>query len=87
MRVAAIVLFSVIVLPAFAEPVMSPRITTDHPLVQRFLNVQSYDCSRKTCSQIRSCDEACHKLMVCGHRRRDGDGDGIPCENLCSRRC
>ena len=51
-------------------------------------DVQSrFTCSRKTCGQMRSCAEACHALTVCGDRRRDGDGDGIPCENLCSRRC
>jgi hypothetical protein len=25
--------------------------------------------------------------VQCGQGRRDGDNDGIPCENLCSRRC
>ena len=57
--------------PFFAEPVQA----------------QAFDCSRATCTQIRSCEEACYKLRVCGHSRRDGDNDGIPCENLCSRRC
>ncbi len=40
------------------------------------------DCS-KTCSQISSCEEAYYQLNVCGCTRRDGDGDGVPCENLC----
>ncbi|PID35677.1 MAG: hypothetical protein CR993_08790 [Rhodobacterales bacterium] len=48
---------------------------------------QSYNCAKATCKQIRSCDEACYKLTVCGHRQRDRDRDGIPCENLCSRPC
>ena len=48
---------------------------------------QAYDCSNKTCKQISSCEEACYKLMVCGHRKRDADDDGIPCENLCARPC
>ncbi|MBI1492202.1 excalibur calcium-binding domain-containing protein [Halocynthiibacter styelae] len=55
--------------------------------LSEFLVAQNWDCSRKTCSQISSCAEACYKLTVCGHRRRDGDGDGIPCESLCSSRC
>ena len=62
-------------------------ITLDHPLLAPLRRVQSFDCARTTCTQIRSCEEACHKLLVCGHTQRDGDGDGIPCEELCSRRC
>lgn len=48
---------------------------------------QAFDCRRKTCPQMVSCAEACYKLTVCGDRRRDGDNDGIPCENICSRPC
>jgi len=40
------------------------------------------DCS-KTCSQISSCGEAYYQLNKCGCSVRDGDRDGIPCENLC----
>jgi len=40
------------------------------------------DCS-KTCTQITTCAEAYYQLNVCGCSVRDGDGDGIPCENLC----
>ncbi|WP_145996734.1 excalibur calcium-binding domain-containing protein [Monaibacterium marinum] len=48
---------------------------------------QTYSCSpRKTCGQMRSCDEACFHLTVCGDRARDGDSDGIPCESICGRR-
>ncbi|WP_425342884.1 excalibur calcium-binding domain-containing protein [Sagittula salina] len=25
--------------------------------------------------------------MQCGQSKRDGDHDGIPCENLCRSRC
>jgi hypothetical protein len=49
--------------------------------------VTGYDCSHATCKQIGSCEEACYKLLVCGHHKRDADNDGIPCENLCSKRC
>ena len=54
---------------------------------QASLLSQSFSCSGKTCTQMSSCAEACFNLHQCGARRRDGDGDGIPCENLCSRRC
>lgn len=44
---------------------------------------RAFDCADTKCNQIRSCDEAHHKLTVCGHVERDGDSDGIPCEMLC----
>lgn len=42
-----------------------------------------YDCSRKTCGSMNSCQEAMHKLNSCGQRSLDRDGDGVPCESLC----
>ncbi len=30
-----------------------------------------------------SCEEAYYYLKECGHKKRDGDGDGVPCENIC----
>ncbi len=44
---------------------------------------RAFDCADTKCNQIRSCEEAHHKLTVCGHGERDGDNDGIPCEILC----
>lgn len=38
---------------------------------------------RKRCSEIESCEEARFRLEQCGHKRLDGDSDGIPCESLC----
>lgn len=63
------------------------RQLRDIPLIANLIEVQSFNCNNATCDEIRSCDEACYKLLVCGHQRRDGDNDGIPCEELCSRRC
>ena len=48
---------------------------------------QGFDCSDRSCKALTSCEEACHKLLVCGQQKRDGDNDGIPCETLCRRRC
>lgn len=40
---------------------------------------------RWTCRMARSCREAV--IRWCGgYRRADGDGDGIPCENVCRSR-
>lgn len=44
----------------------------------------SYTCScSKTCGQMLSCDEAYYQLNTCGCSQRDGDGDGVPCEDIC----
>jgi hypothetical protein len=39
--------------------------------------------SKKYCSQMSSCEEARHYLTRCGIKTLDGNGDGVPCENLC----
>ncbi len=41
-------------------------------------------CSNKHyCSQMSSCDEAKLYFSKCGVKSLDGNGDGVPCENLC----
>ena len=40
--------------------------------------------SKKHCSEMSSCEEARHYLAQCGIRTLDGNGDGVPCEKLCS---
>ena len=39
--------------------------------------------SKTTCGQMQSCDEAQFYLTTCGVKRLDGDGDGVPCTQLC----
>lgn len=48
----------------------------------------SKDCPARApyCKNIRSCSRACF-LLQCGFSRLDRDRDGIPCENVCRRRC
>lgn len=46
-------------------------------------SAMAFDCAESKCPQISSCAEAAYKLLVCGHHKRDADGDGIPCESLC----
>lgn len=36
----------------------------------------------RTCNTVSSCREAV-ELWCSGYGRADGDGDGIPCENVC----
>jgi hypothetical protein len=37
----------------------------------------------KTCNAMASCEEAYYQLNQCGCSQRDGDSDGVPCENIC----
>lgn len=43
----------------------------------------AYDCAEKRCAEMSTCAEAHYKFTVCGQSKRDGDNDGIPCENVC----
>lgn len=38
---------------------------------------------KKTCTQILTCQEAYYQLNTCGCGERDGDNDGIPCDDMC----
>ena len=58
--------------PAYIPPTPAPTTSSTF----------SCDCS-KTCTQIASCEEAYYQLNACGCNIRDGDNDGVPCENLC----
>ena len=42
------------------------------------------DCSKKRCAEMSTCEEAKYYLAHCHVQTLDGDGDGIPCENLCA---
>ena len=44
-----------------------------------------YDCDKKYCKAMVSCDEAYYQLQVCGFTGLDRDGDGVPCENVCGK--
>jgi hypothetical protein len=44
-------------------------------------NSYACNCSR-TCGQM-TCEEAYFQLNQCGCGRRDGDNDGVPCEEIC----
>ena len=37
----------------------------------------------QTCKQVDSCDHALQQTFVGQMHERDGDGDGVPCENMC----
>lgn len=44
-----------------------------------------YDCDKKYCKEMVSCDEAYYQLQICEFTGLDRDGDGVPCENVCGK--
>lgn len=56
----------------------------DPPKSTRSGSAGSWSCGNKDfCKQMTSCDEAKFYLKHCGVAKLDGDGDGLPCDNLC----
>lgn len=48
--------------------------------------VHGFSCSPlKYCTAMENCAEAVFFLRDCGHKARDRDNDGIPCEKLCGK--
>ncbi len=46
----------------------------------------SWACGAKRyCKDMINCAEATYYLPVCGLKRLDRDGDGIPCEKICGK--
>lgn len=81
-RRLGLILSVVLASAGVAQEQPSPRERLD-----AFRTAQAFDCKDVSCKKLRSCEEACYKLIQCGQRKRDADNDGIPCENLCKRRC
>ena len=44
----------------------------------------NFDCEVKYCKDMSVCAEAVYKLTTCDHSRLDSDGDGVPCESICT---
>ena len=55
-----------------AAPVTPATVKSDLP------------CSKQRCAEMTSCEEAKYYLAHCHTKTIDGDGDGMPCEKLCS---
>lgn len=67
---------------AVTQPSIIPQyiIPTDPPATN---NNGGYVCNcAKTCPSM-SCDEAYFQLNQCGCKKRDGNNDGVPCEEQC----
>lgn len=67
----------------------SPQQTTpiQRAPIQTALAAPGFSCGQKRlCRQMTSCEEATFHLQQCGLRSIDGDGDGVPCEQICRGR-
>lgn len=60
-------------------------VTEDNSSSSLVERVQTqYSCQGKTyCSQMSSCAEAQFYQSNCSGTQMDGDGDGVPCEDMC----
>jgi endonuclease YncB( thermonuclease family) len=71
---------------------LHPNITGDQPHAVNLSNTAPAAAaapgtacgSKRHCSEMSSCEEARHYLAQCGIKTLDGNGDGVPCEKLCS---
>ena len=63
----------------------SPNAAASSAAAHANTALRNPDCgNKKRCSQMASCEEAKYYLTQCGVKSLDGNGDGIPCENLCA---
>lgn len=67
---------------ALPSPSVVPSPTPFIPVAPPKTSSYTCNCS-KTCPQMDSCEEAYYQLNTCGCSRRDGDSDGVPCEEIC----
>lgn len=68
------------------RPNVSASVHTQSRASQNKVKQANFKCGTKQyCKQMSSCDEAKYFLNVCGLKRLDGDGNGVPCEQLCGR--
>ena len=70
---------------ALAEQRVAPAAESSVTVIATSAASTTFNCERKTCGQMDSCEEAVYHLYVCGDTARDGNNDGIPCESLCRR--
>lgn len=60
----------------------SKGITSSVPIMQQ---QSSNKCGiKRTCSQMKSCEEARFYLVQCGVKSLDRNSDGVPCESICN---
>ncbi len=70
------------------QPVSPDQWRKSHPkpgsiTTAATLSVNSACGKKHLCSQMKTCEEAKIYFLKCGVKSLDGNGDGVPCENLC----
>ena len=61
-----------------------PFATFDTPPSQE-TSFPDFACEgKKDCSEMLSCEEAEYYMRKCSGTNLDPDGDGVPCEDLCT---
>ncbi|WP_372425518.1 calcium-binding protein [Salinarimonas chemoclinalis] len=83
--VAGLLAAAALVAPAAADPLQPPAPYSSAPFLEAQGAPPIVLAQRWTCRSARSCREAVERWCG-GYRRADGDGDGIPCENVCRSR-
>ncbi len=66
------------------HPSVDPSPHTKSPAVASSVARDPACGNKHRCAQMRSCDEAYFYLQQCGVKSLDGNGDGVPCEDLCA---
>jgi endonuclease YncB( thermonuclease family) len=69
-----------------AEESPSPLVMTPtgvNPTVKPEQQASPKCGKKRFCKEMSDCTEAHYYLTECGLTKLDGDGDGIPCENVC----
>lgn len=60
-----------------------PAVSAAEKSKAKASKASGFQCSKRTCGQMNSCEEAYFHLEKCGVSRLDRDKDGIPCESIC----
>lgn len=61
------------------------KLTVFLTLIAWAAGADKFDCLKKYCKEMKSCEEAYHYFKNCGRGDFDRDGDGVPCENVCGK--
>jgi len=72
--------------PVSPEQWRKTHLVKSHPAKAASSARVNAACGKKhLCSQMISCEEAKIYMLQCGVQTLDGNGDGVPCESLCTR--
>ena len=68
-----------------SKPTPVPTTAAPTPVPTPVPTSSPYSCAtKKSCTEMTSCQEAYYHLNTCGNGSLDRDKDGVPCEDICS---